>query len=183
MIQVPENILKFVASTDQADKISLISKRLFLCLDGSLYPKDIRLSIPFMAILAYYLNCLLGRRWEETAFLVSIHFKFIHSMTKQDEICNAGNNSTRRATSTHETRVSRSTQRSRKPSQTQAERLSLILFFQDKYPGIRDLKIKDTGRMFIARARAGKRYLHAGAFSLQNLYKAFEYECQIKTSC
>lgn len=93
----------FAASTDQADRVYSISERLFLCLDGSLYPKDIRLSIPFMAILTYGMICLLGRRWEETAFLVSIHFKFIHSMTKQDEICNAGNNSTRTATSAHET--------------------------------------------------------------------------------
>lgn len=103
MIQLSNIILMFAASTDQADTTYSISKRLFLCLDSSLYPKDIRLSIPYMAILTYCMSCLLGRRWEETAFLVSTHFKFIHSMTKQDEICNAGNNSTRTATSAHET--------------------------------------------------------------------------------
>lgn len=103
MIQLSNIMLMFVASTDQADTTYSISKRLFLCLDGSLYPKDIRLSIPYMAILTYCMSCLLGRRWEETAFLVSLHYKFIHSMTKQDEICNAGNNSTRTATSAHET--------------------------------------------------------------------------------
>lgn len=169
----------FATSTDQADTTYSISKRLFLCLDGSLYLKDIRLSIPYMAILTYCMSCLLGRRWEETAFPVSTHFKFIHSMTKQDEICNAGNNSTRLATSTHETRSSR-TLRTGRPSQTMAKRLSLILLFRNKYPEIRKMKIRQTGKMFIARARAGKRSLHAGAFSLHRLHAAFENECRIK---
>lgn len=177
MIQLSNNITMFAASTDQADTIYSISKRLFLCLDSSLYPKDIRLSIPYMAILTYCMSCLLGRRWEETAFLVSLHYKFIHSMTKQDEICNAGNNSTRRATSTHETRISKL-----RPSQTIAERQSLILLFRDKYPEIRKMKIRQTGHMLIARARAGKRCLHAGAFSLENLHAAFDNECRIKLS-
>ena len=173
----------FAVSLRQRAYLSTYLMRDFLCPIGSVVSKDIRLSNPIQVPLLICKSMFFGEKREATAFLVFKHFKFILSMPKNNEICNAGNNSTRRATSTHETRVSRSTQRSRKPSQTQAERLSLILFFQDKYPGIRDLKIKDTGRMFIARARAGKRYLHAGAFSLQNLYKAFEYECQIKTSC
>lgn len=103
MIQLSNKCSMFAASTDQADRTYSIGKRLFLCLDGSLYPKDIRLSIPYMAILTYCMSCLLGRRWEETAFLVSVHFNFIHSMTKQNEICNAANNSTCTATSAHET--------------------------------------------------------------------------------
>ena len=125
--------------------------------------------------------CSLARMGGDS--LSCIYNSNFFQMPKNKEIRANVNNSSGQSTSTHETRVSRSTQRSRKPSQTQAERLSLILFFQDKYPGIRSLKIKDTGRMFIARARAGKRFLHAGAFSLQNLHKAFEYECQIKASC
>ena len=93
----------FATSTDQADNKHTISKRLFLCPNGSIISKNIRLSIPYMAILTFCLNCLLGRRWEETAFLVSKHYKFIHSMTKQDEFCNAGNNSICTATFAHET--------------------------------------------------------------------------------
>ena len=103
MIQLSDKCSMFAVSTDQADRTYPIGKRLFLCLDGSLYPKDIRLSIPYMAILTYCMSCLLGRRWEETAFLVSVHFNFIHSMTKQNEICNAANNSNCTATSAHET--------------------------------------------------------------------------------
>lgn len=178
MIQLSNIMLMFVASTDQADTTYSISKRLFLCLDGSLYPKDIRLSIPYMAILTYCMSCLLGRRWEETAFLVSTHFKFIHSMTKQDEICNAGNNSTRTATSAHETRMSKP--KLRKPSETKAERLLLALFFKEKYPVIKSLKIKDTGYTFIARTRVGKRNLHAGACSLERLQVRFERQCRFK---
>lgn len=182
MIQVSENMIMF-APVSRPRKLAYLSFLcgLFLCLYLDLYLKDIGLFV-------LSVGCIQFRLWrfpwsevrgKQPFFVIQIS----NNMTKDFEICNAGNNSTRRATSTHETRVSRSTQRSRKPSQTKAERLSLILFFQDKYPGIRSLKIKDTGRMFIARARAGKRFLHAGAFSLQNLHKAFEYECQIKASC
>lgn len=93
----------FAASTDQADTTYFFSLGIFSCPDESIVSNDIRLSIPYTQSLLRSMNCLLGRRWEETAFLVSIHFKFISSMTKQDEICNAGNNSTRTATSAHET--------------------------------------------------------------------------------
>ena len=103
MIQLPNIVCMFAMSTDQADKTYSISKRLFLCLNGSVVSKDIRLSNPYMAILTYCLNCLLGRRWDETAFSVSIHLKFIHSMTKQNEICDARNNSTLKATCAHDT--------------------------------------------------------------------------------
>lgn len=103
MIQLSNNIAMFATSTDQADKTYFFSIGIFLCPDESIVSNDIRLSIPYTQSLLKGMNCLLGRRWEETAFLVSIHFKFISSMTKQDEICNAGNNSTRIATSAHET--------------------------------------------------------------------------------
>ena len=103
MVQLPNIVCMFAMSTDQADKTYSISKRLFLCLNGSVVSKDIRLSNPYMAILTYCLNCLLGRRWDETAFSVSIHLKFIHSMTKQNEFCDARNNSTLKATCAHDT--------------------------------------------------------------------------------
>lgn len=183
MIQVPNIMFKF-ATVSRPRKLAYLSFLcgLFLCLYLDLYLKRYRAvcTLRWLHTISIVAVSLVGSERQTAFFVIQISN---NKMTKDFEICNAGNNSTRRATSTHETRVSRSTQRSRKPSQTQAERLSLILFFQDKYPGIRDLKIKDTGRMFIARARAGKRCLHAGAFSLQNLYKAFEYECRIKTSC
>lgn len=42
-------------------------------------------------------------RWEAIAFLIFICIHISLNMTKRNEICNAGNNSTRTATSTHET--------------------------------------------------------------------------------
>ena len=182
MIQVSKNMAMFAASqTKRCSHIDL-AVGYFYVLSESFVSKNIRLSNPCFLLHSMRSSLLVEMGGDSLSYIAIFQISE-KLMTKRDEICNAGNNSTRRATSTHETRVSRSTQRSRKPSQTQAERLSLILFFQDKYPGIRSLKIKDTGRMFIARARASKRFLHAGAFSLQNLHKAFEYECQIKASC
>ena len=182
MIQVSENIRMFAASTDQADKTYSISARLFLCLDGSTVSinKDIRLSIPFMAIRTYWMNCLLGRRWEETAFLVSKHLKFIHNMTKQDEFCNAGNNSTYVSTSAHETRISTEKAKWLKPSNTQAVRKSFVSMFLELYPTICRMKVKHTSHLFIVRADAAGRELHAAAYTLRRLAEKFDAECKGK---
>lgn len=175
MIQVSENITMFAAvSRPRKLKYHRFVWAIFM-------------SILKLVSLRYKAVCTL--RWLHAITIVVVSlvgnerqaaFLFIqisNNMTKEFEICNAGNNSTRRATSTHETRISKL-----KPSHTIAERQSLILLFRDKYPEIRKMKIRQTGHMLIARARAGKRCLHAGAFSLKNLYAAFDNECRIKLS-
>ena len=179
MVQVSENIRMFAASIDQADKTYSISARLFLCLDGSTVSinKDIRLSIPFMAIRTYWMNCLLGRRWEETAFLVSKHLKFIHNMTKQDEFCNAGNNSTYVPTSAHETCISSLKAKWLKPANTLASRKSFVSMFRELYPSIYRMKVKHTPYLFIVRADACGRELHAAAYTLERLAEKFHLLC------
>lgn len=174
MIQLSNNITMFAAFTARTIH-TIICDGHFYGHSGTLYPNDIRLSNPH-GLLSHDSNLFLPERGEGnlSLFIILCNFSF---MARTMKICNAGNNSTRKATSTHETRVSKL-----KPSQTIAERQSLILFFRDKYPEIRKMKIRQTGHMLIARARAGKRCLHAGAFSLKNIYAAFDNECRIKLS-
>ncbi len=178
MIQISENITMFAAS--QTKRCSYIDFAIgyFYVLIRSFVSKDIRLSNPCF-LLHSICSSLLVEMGGDSLSCFSIFQISKKLMTKRNEICNAGNNSTRLATSTHETRSSR-TLRTGRPFQTMAERLSLILLFLNKYPEIRKMKIRQTGKMFIARARAGKRSLHAGAFSLHRLHAAFENECRIK---
>ena len=175
MVQVSKNITMFAA-------VSRPRKLTYYRFVWAFFMSILRL-----VSLRYKAVCTL--RWLHTITIVVVSlvgnerqaaFLFIqisNNMTKDFEICNAGNNSTRIATSTHDTRVSKL-----KPSQTTAERHSFILLFRDKYPAIRKMKIRQTGNIFIARARAGKRYLHAGAYSLRSLFIAFDNECRIKLS-
>lgn len=74
---------------------------LFYGHSGTLYPNDIRLSNPH-GLLSHDSNLFLPERGEDnlSSFILLCNFSF---MARTMKICNAGNNSTRTATSTHET--------------------------------------------------------------------------------
>ena len=77
--------------------------------------------------------------------------------------------------SAHETR-----KKNRHRSETKAARQEIISYFYRCYPEIRTMKIKDSGRIFIARARAGKYMIHTGACSIERLKIKLEHLCSAK---
>ena len=104
MIQVSDFIAMFAPSSPK-DIILIFKRRAFLCPIGSIVSKDIRLSIPIREY-PFFIDCILvlwrdiGRRQPFLYLYISITFSF---MPKNSVICNAVNNSTRTATSAHET--------------------------------------------------------------------------------
>ncbi len=67
-----------------------------------------------------------------------------------------------------------------KPSATSEARHALIQYFTENYPAVKRLKIKDHKCFFVARARYGKRVLHAKAYSLERLVIYFRQEFETK---
>jgi hypothetical protein len=106
-------------------------------------------------------------------------------MARTDVICNAVNNSTRTATSAHETGIrffilsldsntlryyTPFGKRRRKSSDSATMRQSLCNAMLSEYPGIRRIKIKDCGIRFYARVwMHSGRVIHHKAYSLRNL--------------
>ena len=66
------------------------------------------------------------------------------------------------------------------PSTTAAARQALVQYFTENYPPVKRLKIKDHKNFFVARARYGKRVLHAKAYSLERLVIYFQQEFETK---
>ena len=62
------------------------------------------------------------------------------------------------------------------PSTTADARQALVQYFTENYPPVKRLKIKDHKNFFVARARYGKRVLHAKAYSLERLVIYFQQE-------
>lgn len=103
MIQLSNIMLTFAAFMPRTF-VLVYQRRAFLCPIGSVVSNDIRLSNP---IREYPFSIdgilVLGRTGRRQPFLylyISNSFTF---MPRTNEICNAGNNSTRTATSAHET--------------------------------------------------------------------------------
>ena len=66
------------------------------------------------------------------------------------------------------------------PSTTADARQALVQYFTENYPPVKRLKIKDHKNFFVARARYGKRVLHAKAYSLERLVIYFRQEFETK---
>ena len=66
------------------------------------------------------------------------------------------------------------------PSTTANARQALVQYFTENYPPVKRLKIKDHKNFFVARARYGKRVLHAKAYSLERLVIYFRQEFETK---
>lgn len=66
------------------------------------------------------------------------------------------------------------------PSTTADARQALVEYFTANYPPVKRLKIKDHKDFFVARARYGKRVLHAKAYSLERLVIYFRKEFEMK---
>ena len=66
------------------------------------------------------------------------------------------------------------------PSATANARQALVLYFTENYPAVKRLKIKDHKCFFVARAKYGKRVLHAKAYSLERLANYFRLEFETK---
>ena len=66
------------------------------------------------------------------------------------------------------------------PSTTANARQALVHYFTENYPPVKRLKIKDHKNFFVARARYGKRVLHAKAYSLERLVIYFRQEFETK---
>ena len=103
MIQVSDFIAMFAAFTARTS-VLIYKRRAFLCPIGSIVSKDIRLSIPIREY-PFFIDCILvlagtGRRQPSLCLNISNTFSL---MARTDVICNAVNNSTRTATSAHET--------------------------------------------------------------------------------
>ena len=103
MIQVSDFIAMFAAFTARTS-VLIYKRRAFLCPIGSVVSKDIRLSIPIREY-PFFIDCILvlagtGRRQPSLCLNISNTFSL---MARTDVICNAVNNSTRTATSAHET--------------------------------------------------------------------------------
>ena len=103
MIQVSDFIAMFAAFTARTS-VLIYKRRAFLCPIGSIVSKDIRLSIPIREY-PFFIDCILvlagtGRRQPSLYLNISNTFSL---MARTDVICNAVNNSTRTATSAHET--------------------------------------------------------------------------------
>ena len=186
MIQVSDFIAMFAPSSPK-DIILIFKRRAFLCPIGSIVSKDIRLSIPIREY-PFFIDCILvlwrdiGRRQPFLYLYISITFSF---MPKNSVICNAVNNSTRTATSAHETGIrffilsldsntlryyTPFGKRRRKSSDSATMRQSLCNAMLSEYPGIRRIKIKDCGIRFYARVwMHSGRVIHHKAYSLRNL--------------
>lgn len=67
-----------------------------------------------------------------------------------------------------------------KPSTTANARQALVQYFIENYPPVKRLKIKEHKNFFVARARYGKRALHAKAYSLERLTEYFRQEFEVK---
>jgi len=80
----------------------------------------------------------------------------------------------------HETRISSQKAKWLKPSNTQAVRKSFVSMFLELYPSICRMKVKHTSRLFIVRADAAGRELHAAAYTLRRLAEKFDAECKGK---
>lgn len=101
MIQLSKNIAMFAASqTKRFLNIEHVAGY-FYVLTRSVVSNDIRLSNPCSCCSSAI--TVSWSRWEAIAFLIFIRIHISLNMTKRNEICNAGNNSTRTATSAHET--------------------------------------------------------------------------------
>lgn len=100
MIQLSNNIAMFAAFTART-RHTIKCDGLFYGHSGTLYPNDIRLSNPH-GLLSHDSNLFLPERGEDnlSSFIIICDFSF---MARTMKICNAGNNSTRTATSAHET--------------------------------------------------------------------------------
>ena len=186
MIQVSDFIAMFAPSSPK-DIILIFKRRAFLCPIGSIVSKDIRLSIPIREY-PFFIDCILvlwrdiGRRQPFLYLYISNTFSL---MARTDVICNAVNNSTRTATSAHETGIrffilsldsntlryyTPFGKRRRKSSDSATMRQSLCNAMLSEYPGIRRIKIKDCGIRFYARVwMHSGRVIHHKAYSLRNL--------------
>lgn len=101
MIQLSNIILMFVMSqTKRFYNIEHVAGY-FYVLKRSVVSNDIRLSNPCSCCSSAI--TVSWSRWEAIAFFVFVCIHISLNMTKRNEICNAGNNSTRTATSAHET--------------------------------------------------------------------------------
>ena len=166
--------------------VLIYKRRAFLCPIGSIVSKDIRLSIPIREY-PFFIDCILvlagtGRRQPSLYLNISNTFSL---MARTDVICNAVNNSTRTATSAHETGIrffilsldsdtlryyTPFGKRRRKSSDSATMRQSLCNAMLSEYPGIRRIKIKDCGIRFYARVwMHSGRVIHHKAYSLRNL--------------
>ena len=101
-------------------------------------------------------------------------------MPRNNEFCNAGNNSTYVSTSAHETCISSEKAKWLKPANTLASRKSFDSMFRELYPSIYRIKVKHTSHLFIVRADAAGRELHATAYTLRRLAEKFDAECKGK---
>ena len=106
MIQLSRNMTMF-AMFFAKEPILLVCKRwTFLCPIGSIVSKDIRLSNPIRDIhplqAVYCSLARIGRRQPSLYLYISNSYTF---MPKNNEFCNAGNNSICTATSAHDTRA------------------------------------------------------------------------------
>lgn len=102
MIQLSKNMLMF-AAVQTKNSITYLLYGFFTSLLIVLYlSKDIRL-FKSRAYPYSYMSMVLGRTWEANSLFHLYTFHISFAMTKNNEICNAGNNSTRTATSAHET--------------------------------------------------------------------------------
>ena len=80
-------------------------------------------------------------------------------------------------TSAHETRISSKKAKWLKPSYTLASRKSFVSMFRELYPSIYRMKVKHTPYLFIVRADACGRELHAAAYTLERLAEKFHLLC------
>ena len=173
MIQVPENIRMFAAFSART-RHTILSDGYFYGHTGALYPKDIRLSNPH-ALLSLDSNLFLPKRGKDNlSFYLICNISF---MARTMKFCNAGNNSTYVSTSAHETRISSKKAKWLKPSYTLASRKSFVSMFRELYPSIYRMKVKHTSYLFIVRADACGRELHAAAYTLERLAEKFHSLC------
>ena len=183
---VKSKLLRMFAAFTARTSVLIYERRAFLCPIGSVVSKDIRLSIPIREY-PFFIDCILvlagtGRRQPSLYLNISNTFSL---MARTDVICNAVNNSTRTATSAHETGIrffilsldsntlryyTPFGKRRRKSSDSATMRQSLCNAMLSEYPGIRRIKIKDCGIRFYARVwMHSGRVIHHKAYSLRNL--------------
>ncbi len=183
---VKSKLLRMFAAFTARTSVLIYERRAFLCPIGSVVSKDIRLSIPIREY-PFFIDCILvlagtGRRQPSLYLNISNTFSL---MARTDVICNAVNNSTRTATSAHETGIrffilsldsntlryyTPFGKRRRKLSDSATMRQALCNAMLSEYPGIRRIKIKDCGIRFYSRVwMHSGRVIHHKAYSLRNL--------------
>ena len=180
MIQVSENIRMFAAVSTTKETDILFRYMDFLYPFGSFVSENIGCPYSLVGYVSLrYMVSLVGIIGKRTAFFFS-QTQISSTMTKEMKLENGRIICTPETTSAHETRISSKKAKWLKPSYTLASRKSFVSMFRELYPSIYRMKVKHTPYLFIVRADACGRELHAAAYTLERLAEKFDAECKGK---